>query len=89
MQVDRVWWFQIHHRITIATIQNPTLYLLGARVSIFSALVPRLIGYYFKKMLLLFSVTIEFVLANRTDPDGVLHYLVNIWVLPLATNVSV
>ena len=34
--------FQIHHRITFATIQNPAVYLSGARVSIFSTLVPRL-----------------------------------------------
>ena len=27
--------FQIHHRITIATIQNPAVYLSGAMVSIF------------------------------------------------------
>ena len=34
--------FQIHHGITFATIQNSAVYLLGARVSIFSTLVPRL-----------------------------------------------
>ena len=34
--------FQIHHRIAFATIQNPAVYLSGARVSIFSTLVPRL-----------------------------------------------
>ena len=38
-----IQWFQIHHRITFATIQNPAVYLSGARVSIFSTLVPRLI----------------------------------------------
>ena len=38
-----IQWFQIYHRITFATIQNPAVYLLGARVSIFSTLVPRLI----------------------------------------------
>ena len=37
-----IQWFQIHHRITFATIQSPAVYLLGARVSIFSTLVPRL-----------------------------------------------
>ena len=37
-----IQWFQIHHRITFATMQNPAVYLLGARVSIFSTLVPRL-----------------------------------------------
>ena len=40
-----IQWFQIHHRITIATIQNPAVYLSGARVSIFSTLVPRLIEF--------------------------------------------
>ena len=39
-----IQWFQIHHRITFATIQNATVYLSGARVSIFSTLVPRLTG---------------------------------------------
>ena len=39
-----IQWFQIHHRITFATIQNPAVNLSGARVSIFSTLVPRL-GY--------------------------------------------
>ena len=38
-----IQWFQIHHRITFAIIQNPTAYLSGARVSIFSTLVPRLL----------------------------------------------
>ena len=38
-----IQWFQIHHRITFATIQNPAVYLSGARVSIFSTLVPRLL----------------------------------------------
>ena len=38
-----IQWFQIHHRITFATIQNPAVYLSGARVSIFSTLIPRLI----------------------------------------------
>ena len=41
-----IQWFQIHHRITFATIQNSAVYLSGARVSIFSTLVPRLIGLY-------------------------------------------
>ena len=30
-----IQWFQIHHRITFATIQNPAVYLSGARVSTF------------------------------------------------------
>ena len=38
-----IQWFQIHHRITCAAIQNSAVYLSGARVSIFSTLVPRLI----------------------------------------------
>ena len=38
-----IQWFQMHHRITFATIQNPAVYLSGARFSIFSTLVPRLI----------------------------------------------
>ena len=38
-----IQWFQIPHRNTFATIQNPAVYLSGARVSIFSTLVPRLI----------------------------------------------
>ena len=37
-----IQWFQIHHRITFATMQNPAVYLSGARVSIFSTLIPRL-----------------------------------------------
>ena len=30
-----IQWFQIHNRIAFATIQNPAVYLSGARVSIF------------------------------------------------------
>ena len=37
-----IQWFQIHHRITFETMQNPAVYLSGARVTIFSTLVPRL-----------------------------------------------
>ena len=43
-----IQWFQIHHRITFRTMQNPAVYLSGARVSIFSTLVPRLIDTYFR-----------------------------------------
>ena len=39
-----IQWFQIHHRITFATIRNPAVYLSGGRVSIFSTLVPRLVN---------------------------------------------
>ena len=42
-----IQWFQIHHRITFATMQNPAVYLSGARVSIFSTLVPRLLASCF------------------------------------------
>ena len=38
-----IQWFQIHHSITFATMQKPAVYLSGARVSIFSTLVPRLL----------------------------------------------
>ena len=38
-----IQWFQIHHGITFATIQNSAVYLSSERVSIFPALVPRLI----------------------------------------------
>ena len=50
-----IQWFQIHHRITFATIQNPAVYLSGARVSIFSTLVPRLsaVFLYFRFSLFL------------------------------------
>ena len=37
-----IQWFQVHLRITFATIQNLAVYLSGARVSIFPILVPRL-----------------------------------------------
>ena len=36
-----IQWFQIHHKITFATIQHPAVYLSAARVSIFFTLVPR------------------------------------------------
>ena len=39
-----IQWFQIHHRITFETIQNLAVYLSGARVSIFSTLVTRLVS---------------------------------------------
>ena len=40
-----IQWFQIHHIVTFATLQNPAVYFSGARVSIFSPLVPRLSVY--------------------------------------------
>ena len=35
-----IQWFQIHHRIIFATIQNSSVYLSGARVSIIPTWVP-------------------------------------------------
>ena len=60
-----IQWFQIHHRITFATIQNPAVYLSGARVSIFSTLVPRL---------LCLKVPNECLVEQHSmaDPEGVL-----------------
>ena len=49
-----IQWFQIHNRIAFATIQNPAVYLLGARVSIFSTLVPRLHIHIFDTLCVLF-----------------------------------
>ena len=43
-----IQWFHVHHRITFKTMQNPAVYLSGARVSIFSTLVPRLLRENFK-----------------------------------------
>ena len=50
-----IQWFQIHHRITFAIIQNPAVYLSGARVSIFSTLVPRLTFKVKNQLALFFS----------------------------------
>ena len=44
-----IQWFQIHHGTTFVTIQNPAVYLSGARVSISPTLVPRL--YMVKSLL--------------------------------------
>ena len=41
-----IQWFQIHHRITFATVQNLAVYLSGARVSNFPTLVPGLLYIY-------------------------------------------
>ena len=38
-----IQWFQINHKITFAAIQNPAVYLSGARISIFPTLVPQLL----------------------------------------------
>ena len=45
-----IQWFQIHHGTTFATIQNPAVYLSGARVSIFSTLVPGLLFLSISKL---------------------------------------
>ena len=52
-----IQWFQIHHKITFATIQNPAVYFSGARVSIFSALVPRLFTTITQYLLLNIDIT--------------------------------
>ena len=41
-----IQWFQIHHVNTFATLPNSAVYHSGARVSIFSTLVPGLIVSY-------------------------------------------
>ena len=57
--------FHIHHRITFATIPNPPVYLSGARVSIFSTLVPRLLTlyllvmYFVRFLLLIFASSLD------------------------------
>ena len=82
-----IQWFQIHHRNTFATIQNPAVYLSGARVSIFSTLVPRLlcnIGYlYFvkdhkNKVALLIQVCITVLLLNCLYFKLIKSHVVNI-----------
>ena len=42
-----IQWFQIRHKITFATIQNPAIYLSGARVRFFSTLFPLLYTIHF------------------------------------------
>ena len=59
-----IQWFQMHHRIIFATIQNPAVYLSGARVSIFSTLVPRLLWL---------TVYITYVLVKLYE-DGTLLF---------------
>ena len=55
-----IQWFQILHTITFATMQNPAVYLSGARVSIFSTLVPRL--FLLLRYSVLFTVESLFLL---------------------------
>ena len=42
-----IQWFQIHHRITFATMQNPAVYILDARVSIFLPWFPDYKGHFY------------------------------------------
>ena len=53
-----IQWFQIHHRITFATIQNPAVYLSGARVSIFGTW--DLFNISYSRELYLFSKFLHF-----------------------------
>ena len=62
-----IQWFQIHHRITFETIRNPAVYLWGARVSIFSTLVPQLYTFYlFRKSLRIISIKTTAFMLNLT-----------------------
>ena len=58
-----IQWFQIHLRITFATIRNPAVYLSGARVSIFSTLVPRLTITMYKKSCAVKDIDIYFMVS--------------------------
>ena len=53
-----IQWFQIHHRITFATIQNSAVYLSGARVSIFGT--RDLFNISYSRELYLFSKFLHF-----------------------------
>ena len=64
-----IQWFQIHHRITFATIQNPAVYLSGARVSIFSTLVPRLYNDVFFK-----NYDLRFLDVKNVNSDLKIQY---------------
>ena len=68
-------WFQIHHRITFATIQNSAVYLLVARVSIFSTLVPRLTIECYLYMLICFCQINDNM--NETRTAMFKHQLIN------------
>ena len=69
-----IQWFQIHHRITFATIRNPAVYLLGARVSIFSTLVPQL-----------FIIAQQWCFINQQFHYNALHGKVSIIMLTKGT----
>ena len=84
--------FQIHHKITFATIQNPAVYLLGARVSIFPTLVLRLKRKY-KSIFQTSSAPPKLILLNvsmcsHTSHD-VFEKLIRTWGrYPTALNVA-
>ena len=73
-----IQWFQIHHRITFATIQNPAVYLSGARVSIFSTLVPRLLYVLYLSLVRrhtkccfkIFEINFLMIFDLLTPPNG-------------------
>ena len=72
-----IQWFQIHHIITFATIQNPAVYLSGARVRIFSTLVLRL------------SVTSMFQgLLNIEDSTQSISRTIQLFLVKLSQNVA-
>ena len=60
-----IQWFRIHYGITFATIQNPAVYLSGARVSIFSTLVPRLLCNVSMHFFAYFQVEYFFKILDR------------------------
>ena len=62
-----IQWFQIHHRITFATIRDLAVYLSGARVSIFSTLVPRLYGVSIRNLSSIGPVVSEEKMFENVD----------------------
>ena len=74
-----IQWFQIHHRITFATMQNPAVYLSGARVSIFSTLVPRLfIINIISQPIEHLNISSAFFFCSNTEMHVILYSTVNI-----------
>ena len=55
-----IQWFQIHYRITFATIQNPAVYLSGARVRIFLPWFPDYYERNGKKYFGLLKIQVKF-----------------------------
>ena len=73
-----IQWFQIHHRITFATIRNSAVYLSGARVSIFSTLVPRLansLKYQTRKLKLKLITSMSRLKAELASVNATKHLL--------------